>query len=198
MQVHAPEILEWLNLAVRWFHLIAGIGWIGSSFYFMWLDSALEPPTPAKEGVEGFLWMVHSGGFYQVEKRLIGPGTMPKTLHWFKYEALFTWITGFLLLNVVYYLSGGIYLIDPAISSITNGQAIALGFALLIASWFVYDTIFQSRFGETKAATALCLLLVGGVTYGLSHLLSGRATFIHVGAMFGTIMVANVWVRILP
>ena len=106
-------MVEWLNLLLRWAHLIAGIAWIGSSFYFMWLDSSLEAPPPSKKDVEGELWMVHSGGFYLVERKLIEPGSMPKTLHWFKYEALFTLITGFLLLNLVYYFSGG-FLLDSA------------------------------------------------------------------------------------
>src|SRR5687768_5577771 len=100
------NLQEWLNLLLRWAHLIAGISWIGSSFYFMWLDSHITEPETPKKGVEGELWMVHSGGFYQVEKRLIGPGEMPKVLHWFKWEATFTWLTGFFLLGVVYYLSG--------------------------------------------------------------------------------------------
>lgn len=194
------NLLDWLNLLVRWAHLIAGIAWIGSSFYFIWLDSALESPATPKKGVEGELWMVHSGGFYQVEKRLIGPGEMPKTLHWFKWEATITWITGFFLLGLVYYMTGGAYLVDPAVAKLSPATATATGVGLLVAAWFVYDFLWQSRFAKNAsgAATALSFALVAGVVYGLCHLFSGRGAFIHVGAMFGTLMVLNVWVRILP
>src|ERR1700722_8146238 len=116
-------ISEWANLLLRWFHILAGISWIGSSFYFMWLDSHLTKPTQAKENVTGELWMVHSGGFYQVEKRLIAPGQMPQVLHWFKWEAFFTWLSGFFLLLVVYYLGGGIYLVDDSVSRISVNDA---------------------------------------------------------------------------
>src|SRR5438552_3009021 len=108
----SPIVSEWLNLLLRWFHILAGISWIGSSFYFMWLDRNLAPPVTPKENVTGELWMVHSGGFYQVEKRLIVPGQMPQVLHWFKWEAFFTWLSGIFLLMVVYYFAGGIYLVD--------------------------------------------------------------------------------------
>ncbi|HEY2804874.1 MAG TPA: urate hydroxylase PuuD [Gemmatimonadales bacterium] len=191
--------LDWVNLLVRWAHLGFGIAWIGSSFYFVWLDSHLTRPQPARDGVDGEIWMVHSGGFYQVEKRLIGPGQMPPLLHWFKYEALFTWISGIVLLTVVYYLTGGAYLIDPAISAITPGQATLLSIGLLIVSWLVYDTLWRSPLGKAGwPATAISFVLLAGVVYGLTKTLSGRAAYIHVGAMMGTIMVANVWMRILP
>ncbi len=192
-------LLDWINLLVRWAHLGLGIGWIGASFYFVWLDSHLTKPAPERKGVDGEIWMVHSGGFYQVEKRRIGPGEMPPVLHWFKYEALFTWITGIILLTVVYYLTGGVYLVDPAVSSITPRQATLLSVALLVGSWFVYDTLWHSALGRRGwPATAISFTLLGGVVYGLSHLLSGRAAYIHVGAMMGSIMVLNVWLRILP
>ncbi len=191
--------LDWVNLLVRWAHLGFGIAWIGSSFYFVWLDSHLTQPSPARKGVDGEIWMVHSGGFYQVEKRLIGPGEMPPVLHWFKYEALFTWISGIVLLTVVYYLTGGAYLIDPAVSAITPGQATLLSIGLLIVSWLVYDALWRSPLGRIGwPATAISFLLLGVAVYGLCRLLGGRAAYIHVGAMMGTIMVANVWFRILP
>ncbi|MBI3555066.1 MAG: urate hydroxylase PuuD [Deltaproteobacteria bacterium] len=194
-----PFLHEWLNLFVRWIHLIAGISWIGSSFYFMWLDAHIAEPEHPREGVEGELWMVHSGGFYQVEKRLIRPGEMPKILHWFKWEATFTWLSGFVLLGIVYYTTGGMYLVDPAVSSLSPGAASAIGLGLLVSAWFIYDLIFQSPLGKTgKAASAVSIFLIIGVAYGLCHLFSGRAAYIHVGAMFGTLMVLNVWVRILP
>ena len=196
-----PTVADWLNLSLRWIHLIAGIFWIGSSFYFIWLDNHLTVPERPKEGVEGELWMVHSGGFYQVERRRIGPGQMPKTLHWFKWEAAITWISGILLLSLVYYLTGGVYLVDPAVSGIGAGRATALGIGLLVGSWLVYDLLWQSRLGRDgkgQPATAISFVLVAGVVYGLCQVLSGRAAYMHVGAMLGTLMVANVWLRILP
>ena len=192
--------LDWLNLALRWLHLIAGIAWIGSSFYFIWLDSQLEAPPPNRPEVEGSLWMVHSGGFYQVERRHIGPGEVPSTLHWFKWEAAITWMSGIALLALVYYLTGGIYLVDPGVSGIAVGTATALAVGVLVVGWLVYDLVWRSPLagGNGTAATAVSLALAGGAAWGLCQVLSGRAAFIHVGALFGTIMVANVWLRILP
>jgi uncharacterized membrane protein len=196
----AGPLLEWAGLLVRWFHLIAGIGWIGSSFYFMWLDASLEPPAPPRSGVEGSLWMVHSGGFYQVEKRLIGPGSMPPTLHWFKFEALLTWISGIALLGIVYYASGGAYLIDKSKADLTLGVAVAISLGTIAVSWLVYDTLWASALADKKprAATALSFLLLFVVVFGLCKVFGGRAAFVHVGAVLGTMMVANVWRRILP
>lgn len=195
----SPELADWLNLGLRWFHVIAGISWIGSSFYFMWLDSHLAPPEQPRERVQGELWMVHSGGFYRVEKIAIGPGQMPRTLHWFKWEAALTWISGIFLLGVVYYLSGGVYLLDRRVSGLGVGGAIALSVGLLAVSWLVYDRLWDSPRGRSgPVAPAVSFLLVTGVAFGLTRLLSGRAAFIHVGAMLGTLMVANVWLRILP
>ena len=195
---------DWTNLLLRWTHFIAGIAWIGSSFYFIWLDRALSaPPTPSsrpRPGVEGELWMVHSGGFYQTEKRRPGPGEMPAVLHWFKWEALFTWITGIALLVLLYYLSEA-YLLDPAVSSIGRGTATALGIALLVAGWVVYDLLWRSPLAAPAAdwpAATISLLLLAAVTFASCRLLSGRAAYMHVGALLGTLMVANVWMRILP
>jgi uncharacterized membrane protein len=191
--------LDWLNLLIRWAHFIAGIAWIGSSFYFIWLDSHLEKPAAGKSDVEGELWMVHSGGFYQVEKRIIGPGRMPKTLHWFKWEAAITWISGLFLLGVVYYSTKGVYLVDPAVASISVGRAALLGGAGILLSWVVYDRIWRSSLRHRPAvATALSAALLAGLAWAMCQWLSGRAAFIHVGAALGTIMVANVWERILP
>ena len=190
---------DWLNLLLRWTHLIAGIAWIGSSFYFIWLDQHLEAPTAGDGTVEGTLWMVHSGGFYRVERRRIGPGQMPPLLHWFKWEAAITWLSGLLLLIVVYYLTGGIYLIDPAVSGLTTAQASGLGLGIIALAWVVYDALWQSPLSRRVAlATTLTLALVAGVTLLFCRLLGGRAAFVHVGATLGTIMVANVWQRILP
>ncbi len=192
---------DWANLLLRWAHFIAGIAWIGSSFYFIWLDRALSAPARPRPGVEGELWMVHGGGFYQTEKRRPGPGEMPAVLHWFKWEALFTWISGIALLVLVYYLSGA-YLLDPAVSGIGRGTATALGIGLLVVGWVVYDGLWRSPLadwgGGGGIAAAISLVLLAVVTIASCRLLSGRAAYMHVGALLGTLMVANVWMRILP
>lgn len=191
--------LEWANLLVRWAHLGFGIAWIGTSFYFVWLDSSFTPLATPRPGTEGELWMTHGGNFYHVEKQLVRPGELPPVLHWFKYEALFTWISGIVLLAVVYYLTGGAFLVDPAVSAITPGQATLLSVGLLVVSWLVYDVLWRSPLGRIGwPATAISFVLLGAVVYGLCRVLSGRAAYIHVGAVLGTIMVANVWIRILP
>jgi uncharacterized membrane protein len=211
------SIQDWLNLGLRWLHLVVGISWIGNSLYFMWLDASLEKPAPPREGVEGEVWLLHSGGFYQVAKRTLGPGLVPTTLHWFKWEAALTWLSGFGLLTVVYYLSGGVYLIDPAVATpiisplvsprgaaqlalpLSPGQATALSLGVLVVSWLVYDGLWATL-GRRRpgAATVISFALLGGAVYGLCHVLSGRGAYIHVGALLGTIMVANVWMRIVP
>jgi uncharacterized membrane protein len=189
---------DWANLLLRWTHFIAGIAWIGSSFYFIWLDRAITTPLKSRHGVEGDLWMVHSGGFYQVEKRRPGPGEVPAVLHWFRWEALLTWMSGIALLVLVYYL-GGAYLLDPGVSRIGRGTAIALGVGLLLVGWLVYDGLWRSPLAaRPRIAAAISLALLAGVTMALCRLLSGRAAFMHVGSLLGTIMVANVWMRILP
>ncbi len=195
-----PLINDWLSLALRWAHVITGIAWIGSSFFFMWLDSHLEPPPTSKPGVEGELWMTHSGGFYITEKMALTPAQMPATLHWFKWEAAFTWITGILLLFVIYYAGASIYLIDPAVSALSPVAAILAGLAVLIVSWLVYDALWQSALARNNApaATAVSFLMLVGLTFGLGELFSGRGAYMHVGAVLGTIMAANVWVRIIP
>ncbi|HEX9292191.1 MAG TPA: urate hydroxylase PuuD [Gemmatimonadales bacterium] len=189
---------DWANLLLRWAHFIAGIAWIGSSFYFIWLDRALTKPAHETPGVEGDLWMVHSGGFYQVEKRRPGPGEVPPVLHWFKWEAMLTWITGIALLILVFYL-GSAYLLDPNVSGIGRGAALALGIGSIVLSWPIYDGLWRSPLARRPAiATVISLALLTAVTAVMCRLLSGRAAFMHIGALLGTIMVANVWQRILP
>lgn len=189
---------EWANLLLRWTHFIAGIAWIGSSFYFIWLDRALTTPDQPRPGVEGDLWMVHSGGFYQVEKRRPGPGEVPPVLHWFKWEAMLTWLTGMSLLVLVFYL-GGAYLLDPGVSQINRVAATALGIALILLSWPIYDGLWRSPVARRPAiAGTISLALLTAVTVVACRFLSGRAAFMHIGALLGTIMVANVWERILP
>lgn len=182
------DIVEWLHLALRWAHVFAGILWIGTTYYFTWLDGRLTA-----EG--GNVWMVHSGGFYNVSKQT-APEEMPK-LHWFRWEAALTWLTGFSLLVVVYYMGG--LMLDDLVSSLTVGQAIGVSLASLVGGWVVYDLLWLSPLAKAPAAgAAVCYAIAVGAIYGLTHLLSGRAAYIHVGAMFGTIMAANVWMRILP
>jgi uncharacterized membrane protein len=191
--------LDWVNLVLRWVHLTAGIAWIGSSFYFIWLDRHLTNPSPARPRVDGEIWMVHSGGFYRVEKRRIGPGEMPAVLHWFKWEAALTWASGMLLLAVVYYLTGGALLLDPGVSSFSVSRAALLSLGVLLAGWLVYDMLWRSPLGRRATlAGTLSLLLLAGVTLLYLRLLSGRAAYIHVGSLLGTLMVANVWGVILP
>ena len=192
---------DWANLLIRWTHFIAGIAWIGSSFYFIWLDRSLTipPPPGAAPSVEGSLWMVHSGGFYQVEKRRIGPGEMPAVLHWFKWEALITWVSGIALLVLVYYLGGAAYLLDPGTARVGRGTAVAAGIALLVVGWVVYDGLWRSPLAKPRGmAAGISFALLAATTIGSCRLLSGRAAYMHVGALLGTIMVANVWRRILP
>lgn len=194
------NVAEWAALLVRFIHLVTGIMWIGSSFYFIWLDSAFVPPEQPRPNVDGEVFMVHGGFYYQVEKKKIAPGSLPKTLHWFKWEATFTWLTGFLLLVLVYYLTGGVYLIDPRVSSLTTGQASHLGMALIFGGWLAYDLLWRSPLGTRVPllASLLSIGLAGAAVWLTTHTLSGRAAYIHIGALFGTLMVLNVWVHILP
>ncbi|MGH7312532.1 MAG: urate hydroxylase PuuD [Candidatus Rokuibacteriota bacterium] len=193
-------LLESLNLGLRWFHLAVAIAWIGSSLYFMWLDAALEPPASARPGLDGELWMVHSGGFYHVEKLRLVPGALPRTLHWFRWEAALTWISGVLLLVVVYYLTGGVFLVDPSAGRLGPAAATAVGIGLLVVGWLVYDLLWRSALARDHpaAATTLSYLLLVGAGWAATRLLSGRAAFLHIGAMLGTLMVANVWMHIVP
>ena len=193
--------LEWLNLLGRWVHVIAAIMWIGDSFLFMWMDSHLTPPTRPREGaVAGELWMVHSGGFYEVVKRrYLAPNEMPASLHWFKWQAYMTWISGFFLLVVVYYLGGSAYLTDPAVANLSGGAAIAISLGIFVVTWLIYDALWMSPLArEPKIANVLTCALVVAVVYALTQLYSGRASYLLTGATLGTVMAANVWRRIIP
>jgi uncharacterized membrane protein len=194
-----PTLSEWLNLIFRWVHVFAGIMWVGTTYYFTWLDARLteEEKAVANTGNAAQIWMVHSGGFYVVEKRKV-PDLVSRTLHWFRWEAGTTWLSGFALLVLVYYIGGGA-LIDPDVRDINVSTAIALGVGVLIVGWLVYDLMMISPLGKNEKAFAVtAYLLIVGTTYELTRFLSGRAAYIHIGAMFGTIMAANVWMRILP
>lgn len=189
---------EWLDLVVRWLHVITAIAWIGSSFFFMWLDSHLEAPASPRKGIEGELWMTHSGGFYRVEKIKVAPDEMPRTLHWFKWEAAFTWMSGATLLVIVYYLGSGLGFMDPRIAEIGSLGVTVAAMVILAAAWLVYDGLYMSPLARTPAAAAIGLVLLAGAAYILSQYMNGRAAYLHVGAIMGTVMAANVWARIIP
>ena len=194
-----PTISEWLNLIFRWIHVFASIMWVGTTYYFTWLDARLteEDKAVANTGTPAQIWMVHSGGFYVVEKRKV-PDLVSRTLHWFRWEAGTTWLSGMALLIVVYYLGGGA-LVDRDVCDISVNSAIALGVGLLIAGWVVYDLMMISPLAKNeKLVAAIFYVLLVITAYGLTRVFSGRAAYIHLGAMMGTIMAANVWMRILP
>jgi uncharacterized membrane protein len=188
---------EWLELGLRWGHVFAGIMWVGATYYFTWLDGRfveLEEKAAKGENAEKFVWMVHSGGFYLVEKQK-RPQMMPQVLHWFKWEAALTWITGILLFTLAYYRGG--LMISTEDSVLSNGQAIGLSLGMIIAGWIVYDLIWKFCKNEL-VGILICYLLIVAAAWTACHYLSGRAAYLQLGAMMGTIMAANVWMRILP
>jgi uncharacterized membrane protein len=192
-------LLDWASLLIRWVHVVAGIAWIGSSFYFIALDLSIKHNPKLDPRVKGDTWQVHGGGFYQMQKFLVAPDFMPEELTWFKWEAYSTWIFGFSLLVVTYYFSPTLYLIDPAIADLRPWDAVGIGLASLGFGWLAYDALCRSPIGRDTsrlAFTGFCLLV--GVAYFYSRVFSGRGAFIHVGALVGTIMVANVFFVIIP
>lgn len=195
----ASILQDWLTILLRWGHIVAAIMWIGDSLLFMWIDSHLSPDPESRRDVTGVTWLLHGGGYYNLEKRLLIPGRVPPRLRWFWAEATGTWISGLLLLVLIYYLNANAFMIDRSVAFLTPGQAVAAGLGMLGAGWLLYDGLWRSPFGlRPVPAVVLSLVLLSGVAYAATHLLSGRAAFIHVGAMLGTIMTANVWVHILP
>jgi uncharacterized membrane protein len=194
-------ILDWFQLIFRWLHLITGIAWIGASFYFVWLDNSLEKPPRWKEdkGIKGDLWAIHGGGIYEVAKYSLAPEQMPAHLHWFKWEAYTTWLTGMVLLTVIYYLGADAYLIDKRVADLTQLQAIGIGVAYLAGSWIFYELLCRSPLGKNAYIIGTILILAAvAASYSLAHLFSGRGAYIHMGAIIGTIMVGNVFRVIMP
>ena len=192
---------EWLNLLTRWLHVIAGIVWIGSSFYFIALDHHLRPPADpadAEAGVGGESWEIHGGGFYQVQKYRVAPPTLPEPLHWFKWEAYTTWLSGFALMVVLYYLNADQYLIDRSVADLSTGAAVAISVSLLAAAWIVYDVLCRLLGSRPLVLAAVLLAVVTLSAWGIGHLFSGRAVYLQVGAMLGTMMVGNVFFVIIP
>ena len=190
---------DWVNLLLRWGHVMLGIAWIGTSFHFIWLDASLRREEGQAEGVSGGSWMVHGGGFYHARKFMVAPAALPKELHWFKYEAYFTWVSGFLLLAVVYYLGASEFLIDPAVLALSPAAAIAISMGSLAAGWICYDALCRSPIGQKTGPLALAVFILAvGAAYAFAQVFSGRAAFLHVGALLGTIMSANVFFIIIP
>ncbi|MDU9398538.1 urate hydroxylase PuuD [Pseudomonas sp. zfem003] len=194
MEAH---LTEWLNLSIRWVHMITGIAWIGASFYFVWLENNLNRKNP-RDGLSGDLWAIHGGGIYHLEKYKLAPPKMPDNLHWFKWEAYFTWMSGVALLTVVFYLNPTLYLIAPGVD-LSPAAAIGIGIGSLVAGWFIYDLLCDSPLGKQPALLGLILfVLVIGAAWGFTQVFSGRGAYIHVGALIGTIMVGNVFRIIMP
>ncbi len=198
-----PYILDWLNLLVRWLHFTAGISWIGASFYFVWLDNHLTPPVKPEEladGVSGELWAVHGGGFYHNQKYLTGPTSepLPQNLHWFKWEAYATWLSGMAMLALIYWAGASTYLIDKSVLDLSPAAAIAISIASIVAGWIVYDLlcrIFEKQPLVLGVSVFAVLVLAA---WALFHVFSPRAAYIHIGSIIGTIMVANVAMVIIP
>ncbi len=196
-----PYINEWLNLVIRFVHLTTGIAWVGASFYFVWLDNHLENPPQWKKdkGIGGDLWAIHGGGFYEVAKYKLAPEKMPSTLHWFKWEAYTTWITGFLLLSLMFYVGAESYLIDKRVADLTQFQAIALGLGSIVVGVGLYELLVRTKLRNHSMILGLILIVVAtALSYGLTQIFSARGAYMHMGAIIGTIMAGNVFFGIMP
>jgi uncharacterized membrane protein len=192
-------LAESASAILRWLHVIAGIAWIGSSFYFIHLDLSLRPRPGLPPGVKGDEWQVHGGGFYHMMKYVVAPAQMPDSLTWFKWEAYTTWLSGFALLVLVYYLGADLFLIDKSVLDLTAVQAAVIAFVSLAVAWLAYEGLCRSPLGNHEVALALVgYVFLVALTYGFTHVFSGRGAFTQIGALIGTIMVANVFVIIIP
>ncbi|MGI9232669.1 MAG: urate hydroxylase PuuD [Woeseiaceae bacterium] len=195
-------IVDWLNLLVRWLHFITGVAWIGASFYFVWLDNHLEAPKdPADDikGVGGELWSVHGGGFYHAQKYRVAPADIPERLHWFKWEAYTTWLSGMLLLALVYWYGAEVYLIDPSVANLSGVAAVGIAIGYIVGGWVVYDLACKSPLARDDRVFGIALIvLIALLAWSLCQLYGGRGAYIHFGAVLGTIMVANVAMVIIP
>ena len=193
------HLMEWMNIVLRLMHVTFGIAWIGASFYFVFLENALNRTKDVRDELAGNLWAVHGGGFYYLEKYKVAPKTIPKHLHWFKYEAYFTWVTGFCLLFVVYYFNASALLVDKNILDISPLAATGIGVGSFIVGWVIYDLLCKSPLiKEPIVFTLVGFVALVGFAYFYSHVFSGRAAYIHFGALVGSIMVANVFFVIIP
>src|SRR5215470_12832250 len=192
-------LTEWISLGFRWLHVVAAIGWIGSSFYFIHLDLSLTPRENLPEGVHGEAWQVHGGGFYRIMKYLVAPAQLPDELTWFKWEAYTTWLSGFALMVVVYYLDAELFLVDKSVLDLTPLKAGLFSFGSLLVAWLLYEIACRSGLARHELAFAIGgYLFLVLLTYAFTHVLSGRGAFNQIGALIGTIMVANVFLVIIP
>ena len=198
----AAYILEWLNLLGRWVHMITGIAWIGASFYFIWLDNSLETPgsdDDVKKGVSGEVWSVHGGGMYHAQKYQVLPEKMPGHLHWFKWEAYATWLTGMFMMALMYWYSAEIYTIDPGVAALSKPVAILIGLLVIAGGWLGYNLLCESKFGKQQnVVSAILFVALSLIAFLLCQVFSGRGAYMHFGAMLGTIMVGNVFFVIIP
>ena len=193
------DFTPWLNMAIRWLHMITGIAWIGSSFYFVWLDNHLEKPKDPKKGMSGELWSVHGGGFYHNQKYAVAPEAMPENLHWFKWEAYFTWMSGFALMALIYYYGADLFLIDKSKMALSQFEAIGISLAFIMGGWLVYDTLCKSVLARNNKLLAVIWFgLLTGAAYGLTHIFNDRAAYVHIGVIVGSVMAFNVFMVIIP
>ena len=196
-----PYVTDWLNLLLRWLHVIAAMAWVGASFYFVLLDQSLEAPKTIEDiqdGVGGELWEVHGGGFYHVKKYRVAPPVLPEHLAWFKWEAYTTWLSGFALMVVLYYFNASAYLIDPQVADLGSWEAVGISIGLLVAAWVVYDVLCRGLVGNDLVLWVLIVAGTALAAWGCTNLFQARAAFLQVGAMLGTIMAGNVFFNIIP
>ncbi|MEM7637243.1 MAG: urate hydroxylase PuuD, partial [Pseudomonadota bacterium] len=194
-----PIVWEWLSFAARWLHVITAIAWIGSSFYFIALDLGLRKAPGMPAGAHGEEWQVHGGGFYHIQKYLVAPDRLPEHLTWFKWESYATWLSGFALMCIVYYVGADLYLIDQSVMELSSVQAIGISLASIVFGWLVYDGLCRSPLGRSSTGLMIVLFaILVAMSWGYTQVFSGRAAMLHLGAFTATIMTANVFAIIIP